>query len=127
MNCYRCRHSQGAKDAVRLQSKGQRSRMFLHRRGAHGQDRLPAYKAGTSSFVLIVWNMISPSSRPHGAGVTARCAIGMPGMGDRRKRMPPCNGADRGCNIALPCKWADFRLVINDESARGTCFRRKSK
>jgi hypothetical protein len=128
VNCCRCRHHQGAKDAERLWPKGQCSRLFLHRRGTHGQERLPAYKAGTSSFVLEKWNMISPPSRHFPvAGVTARCADGVWGKGYRKKRMPSCNGADRSCDITPPCKWADFRLVMGDEIACRTFLRRKCK
>jgi hypothetical protein len=31
----------------------------------------------------------------------ARSACGDAGTGLRKKRMPPCNGSDRGCNITL--------------------------
>jgi len=120
VNCYRCRHSQGAKGAVRLQPKGQCSRMFLRRRGTRGQERLSAYEAGTSSFVLVTWNRINPPSRLRKAGIIARCADGMTGRGCGKKRRPFRNGTDRSCKITPPCKWADFLRVMDDEIARRT-------
>ena len=42
---------------------------------------------------------VNPLHRLHEAGVPARAAVGAPGRGCWRKRMPPCNGADRSCNI----------------------------
>ncbi len=38
----------------------------------------------------------------------ANDADGFAGMRCWKKRMPPCNGVDRGSNFALPCKGADF-------------------
>lgn len=45
----------------------------------------------------LTWNTVSPYLRPAMGRPTARSAVGGAGMGGRRKRMPRCNGADRGC------------------------------
>lgn len=55
-------------------------------------------QAGPSLFTSSVWNRVSPNFRPRGRR-TARNADGSEGKGGRRKRMPSCNGADRGWNI----------------------------
>ena len=67
--------------------------------------------------------IVNPSSRPavlRWAGEPARDADGVAGRGGRKKRMPFCNGVDRGCNIAPPRKRADFRLVTRDERTNRT-------
>lgn len=46
---------------------------------------------------LLTWNTVSPYPCPAMGRQTARNAVGDAGMGGRRKRMPRCNGADRGC------------------------------
>mgnify|MGYP001813232319 FL=1 len=63
-----------------------------------------------------MWNVVSPTvptgkvdSRPRG------CAGGRVGMGCRRKRTPICNRSDRGPNLALRRKGADFRRVLDHE------------
>ncbi|MBA9982561.1 hypothetical protein D7S55_14430 [Ralstonia pickettii] len=46
--------------------------------------------------------MVSPYGCPSAVGLgrrTARNAVGCAGMGGWRKRMPGCNGPDRGWNI----------------------------
>lgn len=43
-------------------------------------------------------NVETPYRSPRGQS-TARLAYGGAGTGSRKKRMPPCNGSDRGCNI----------------------------
>jgi hypothetical protein len=71
--------------------------------------------------VSLELNIINPTFRPgFGASASARNADGMAGRGDWRKPRPLCNGADRDCNIVLPCKRADFQLVIRDERTRRT-------
>jgi hypothetical protein len=52
---------------------------------------------------------------PVKAGASARNAEGVAGRGNWKKPMPFCNGADRDCNIVLPCKRADFQWVVRDE------------
>lgn len=42
----------------------------------------------------------------------ARDAVGDAGMGCWRKRMPVCNGLDRGSNFALTRKGADFQAGL---------------
>jgi hypothetical protein len=77
---------------------------------------LPVYEAGAKSFVSFRRNRINPTSRsPRRAGVTARCAVEVAGMGGWKKRRPLCNGADRNCNIIPLRKQADFQLVVDDE------------
>jgi hypothetical protein len=111
------------KEPKRLTGSGQkaRSRLFHCKHGTHGHSRLPAWQAGANSFVSLELNIINPTFRPgFGAGASARNADGMAGRGDWRKQRPLCNGVDRDCNIVLPCKRADFQLVIRDERTRRT-------
>jgi len=48
------------------------------------------------------------------------------GMGCRKKRMPPCNEADRGSEFALTRKGADFRQVLNHEKSLEKCYRKST-
>ena len=92
------------------------SRLFHLRLGTHGHTRLPVREAGAKSFVSPQQNRKNPASRlGFKAGASARNANGMTGMGDWKKPTPPCNGADRRCNITPPCKRADFQMVARDE------------
>ena len=75
---------------------------------------------GANSFVSSERNVVIPSSRLVEAGVIARCATGMPGMGCWKKRTSFCNETNRGCNIAPPCKRADFQSVMRDEKTGKT-------
>jgi hypothetical protein len=71
----------------------------------------------------LLTNLIIPTSRLpvfREAGASARTAVEVVGKGGRKKPMPLRNGADRDCNIVLPCKRADFRLVVRDERANRT-------
>lgn len=77
-------------------------------------------RTGAKSFVSSYRNVINPPFRLPEAGVIARCAVGMSGRGCWRKRKPFGNGTDRGCNIALPCKRADFQPVMRGERTRKT-------
>jgi hypothetical protein len=82
---------------------------------------LPACKAGTKSFVSFQRNRINPASRlDREAGVTARCADEMTGKGYWKKRTPSGNRADRGWNMTLLRKQADFQLVVRDERTHRT-------
>ena len=115
VNCCGCRYSREAKDAVRLQPNRQCSQMLLQKCGAHGYKRLSAWKAGTSSFALLIRNRINPIFRPHRAGASARNADGIAGKGYGKKRTLPCNRADRDCVARqhhLTRKRADFRMVF---------------
>lgn len=98
----------------------QRSRLSHRTLGAHGHQRLPVCKAGAKSSVSLQLNMAIPSFRLLEAGESARNAVGRAGVGSWRKRRPPCNGVDRGCDITPPSKRADFQRVVRDEIARGT-------
>jgi hypothetical protein len=61
-----------------------------------------------------------PGTSPARGKHSARGVDGVPGKGSWKKRMPPCNRADRDCNIVPPRKRADFRLVVRDERAGRT-------
>jgi hypothetical protein len=73
-------------------------------------------EVGAKSFVSFKWNKVSPMPCLFGGRCCrkARC-WGTAGKGCWRKRMPLCNGADRGCNITPLRKQADFQLVVVDE------------
>jgi len=62
-------------------------------------------------------NMVNPPSRLFEAGSVVRRADGVPGRGCWRKQMSPGNRADRGGNIALLRKQADFQRVVRYERA----------
>ena len=82
--------------------------------------RLSVYKARAKSFVSLQSNTVNPVFRLAEAGVTARCAEGVPGRGGWKKRKPFCNGTDTGCDITRPRKRADFQLVVGYERTGGT-------
>jgi len=104
------------------------SRLLLQTLGVHGHPRLSVWKAEAKSFVSLRPNIVNPSSRPFlGAGGSARTAVEVAGSGNWRKRMPLCNRADRGCNITLPCKRADFQSVVRDERTGRTFIGGNSK
>jgi hypothetical protein len=63
---------------------------------------------------------LNPSHRLHEAGASARAADGAPGKGCWRKRMPPCNGADRSCNITPLREQAHFQRVVRYETTGRT-------
>ncbi|MBS3050517.1 hypothetical protein GUY16_26195 [Enterobacter mori] len=53
---------------------------------------------------------------------TARNVVGYAGKGGRKKRMPICNGSDRGSSFALARKRAHFRLVFKRKKhCKTTC------
>jgi hypothetical protein len=72
-------------------------------------------EVGAKSFVSFKWNKVSPLFCLFGAGVAARRAVGAAGKGCWKKRMPLCNGVDRGCDMTPLRKQADFQLVVVDE------------
>lgn len=81
----------------------------------HTDTKAAGVEVGTKSLVSFKRNKVSPLLRPFGAGVAARHVAGAAGKGCWRKRMPLCNGADRGCDITPLRKQADFQLVVDDE------------
>jgi hypothetical protein len=95
-------------------SQKARSRL-LHEDLGHTNSMTAGVETGTNSFVSSERNRINPSSRLVEAGVIARCAAGMPGRGCWKKRTSFCNETNRGCNIAPPCRRADFQPVMRDE------------
>ena len=79
--------------------KKARSRM-PHRDLGHTNMMTAGAETGANSFVSSERNMVNPSSRLAEAGVTAKCAAGMPGRGCWEKPRPLCNGTDRsGCSM----------------------------
>ena len=67
----------------------------------------------------------NPPLCPSGAGASARAAVATPGRGCWKKRMPPCNGADRSCNITPLREQARFQRVVHYETAGRTSKRGK--
>jgi len=78
--------------------------------------------AGTKSSVLRERNRLTPTPRPSGQVWPRGRTHGVAGRGYWRKRMPSCNGADRGCNITPPRKRADFQWVVRYETAGRTAI-----
>ena len=104
-----------------LTGSSQKARSRLpHGDLGHTNSMTAGATTGTNSFVSSERNRINPSSRLVEAGVIARCAAGMPGRGCWKKQMSFCNETNRGCNIALPCKRADFQPVMRDEKTGKT-------
>ena len=99
-----------------LTGSSQKARSRLpHEDLGHTNMMTAGVETGTNSFVSSERNRINPSSRLVEAGVIARCAAGMPGRGCWKKRTSFCNETNRGCNIAPPCRRADFQPVMRDE------------
>jgi hypothetical protein len=99
-----------------LTGSSQKARSRLpHEDLGHTNSMTAGVETGTNSFVSSERNRINPSSRLVEAGVIARCAAGMPGRGCWKKRTSFCNETNRGCNIAPPCRRADFQPVMRDE------------
>ena len=63
-------------------------------------------KAGTYPDALSKRNLETPYSLPFGGKRAVRRADGGAGMGGRKKRMPSCNGADKG-----PIPWYESALT----------------
>ena len=104
-----------------LTGSSQKARSRLpHEDLGHTNNMTAGVETGTNSFVSSERNRINPSSRLVEAGVIARCAAGMPGRGCWKKRTSFCNETNRGCNIAPPCKRADFQPVMRDEKTGKT-------
>lgn len=114
------RNYQRAKNAERLDPKGDRSRSFHYPLGTRGQTRLPVYQAGANSSMLLGRNMVNLTFRLTEAGVVARPAVGMTGRGNWRKQTPFGNRTDRSCHITPPRKRADFQGVVHYETAGRT-------
>ena len=82
----------------------------------HTDTKAAGVKAGTNVIRVIQMEQGKPVVPPlRGAGVAARRAVGAAGKGCWRKRMPLCNGVDRGWNMTPLRKQADFQLVVVDE------------
>jgi hypothetical protein len=83
--------------------------------------KIAGVMAGTNPRVSSMRNTVNPLSRfREEAGVPARGAVEAVGKGTWRKRMPPCNGVDRRCDITPPRKRAHFQSVVRDERTRRT-------
>ncbi|EAT8443393.1 hypothetical protein E8Q25_23005 [Salmonella enterica] len=71
--------------------------------------------------MYIKWNLVSPYICPMGRQ-TVRNVVGYAGKGGRKKRMPICNGSDRGSSFALARKRAHFCLVFKRKKyCKTTC------
>lgn len=62
-------------------------------------ERATGEKAGPNPLLSLTRNRVSPYPRRTTGKPTAREADGGAGKGRRRKRTPPCNGADTGLNV----------------------------
>jgi len=73
------------------------------------------------SGMVRVRNVVSPMASTRQVVDALQGAIEGPGgKGGRRKRRSVCNGPDRGLNVALPRKGADFRLVLIHDTGAET-------
>jgi hypothetical protein len=128
VNCRRHRKLRRAKDADRLQPKGNAASVLPSVIRGTRTIKAAGVEAGANSFVSPQSNIVNPTFRLHRkAGISARRTDGMTGKGCWKKRMPFCNGTDRSCNRTPPCKRADFQRVVDDEKAGRTCTGGNSK
>jgi hypothetical protein len=110
-----------AKDAEVAQAKRYAVKLLRLLFSGHTDISTAGVLAGANPLVSSMRNTVNPLPRLRKeAGVPARGAVGVAGKGNWRKRMPPCNGVDRRCNITLPRKRAHFQSVVRDERARRT-------
>ena len=92
----------------------------------HGHTTLPAYREHLNYlFVVISAEQGKPVSLPVKGRSTVRRIDGGAGIGIARKRMLPCNRADRGCVAStgqhyLTGNGADFAMVFKLETICGT-------
>ena len=86
----------------------------------HTDIQTAGEKTGTNSFMLLERNTVNPTTRLAEAGAAVKHADELAGRGCWRKRKSSRNRANRGCNITLPRKRADFQRVIRDEITRRT-------
>ena len=92
----------------------------------HGHTTLPAYREHLNYlFVVISAEQGKPVSLPVKGRSTVRRIDGGAGIGIARKRMLPCNRADRGCvglmgQDYLTGNGADFAMVFKLENICGT-------
>jgi len=108
-----------AKDADRLGPKG----TSLVNLVSHQVTRIyitTGVQPEAKSSMLVERNPLNPLSRLQGQAPSQGEAVGVAGKPSWKKRMPSGNRTDRGCNITLPCKRADFRLVNRHETASRT-------
>lgn len=70
--------------------------------------------------MLLERNTVNPTTRLTEAGAAAKHAEELAGRACWKKPTPSGNRLDRGCNITLPRKRADFQRVIRDERTRRT-------
>lgn len=77
--------------------------------GAHGRQAT-GEEAGSNPSELAKRNTVSPYRRPIMGRPTARKAVGGAGRGCRKKRMPGCNGSDRGCGLPTSSRPKGSRL-----------------
>ena len=105
---------------IRLKPKGTQSVASLLNRGTRTL-KTAGVKAGAKSFMLLKRNMVSPQSRPSRGQAAPQGALKGWRVKDRwRKPKPFCNRTDRGGNITLPRKRADFQQVVHHENAGRT-------
>ena len=121
VNCQRHRKIQRAKDADRLKPNGNAASVLPPCKRSTRTKPAAGVEAGANSSMSSQPNIINPTGRLRvEAGASARNADGMAGRGCWNKQKPPCNGADRDCNIVPPCKRADVQRVVRDERAGRT-------
>jgi len=108
-----------AKGADRLGPKGQCSRLTGLQLRSHGYKGCRCRWQGPTHLVTCIKHGKSNPSL-FGGRRAARRADGGVDRGCWSKRMPSCNRTDRGCNITLPRKRADFQLVDSYEIAGRT-------
>ena len=71
--------------------------------------------------MLLKRNTVNPTSRPNGGQVVPQGRLRGWRANERWKKPKPLgNRADRGWNITLPRKRADFQSVVTDEKASRT-------
>ena len=92
----------------------------------HGHTTLPAYREHLNYLLVVISSeQGKPVSLPARGRSTVRRIDGGAGIGIARKRMLPCNRADRGCVASMGQDYltgngADFAMVFKLENLGGT-------
>jgi len=105
-----------------LTGLSQKAKQSVASLGAGGTrtSKTAGEETGTNAFVLLERNTVNPTTRLVEAGVAAKRADELAGRGCWKKPRSSGNRANRGCNITLPRKRADFQRVVRDETTGRT-------
>jgi len=119
VNCCRHRHTQRAKDAVRLRPKSARQSVVPSQAWNTRHSRLPVWKAGINSFVSLETNIVNPTFRPAPGQARPQGTLRDGGRGCWKKRSRSVMERT-GLQHHSAVQTADFQRVVRDERTRRT-------